>query len=184
MTTDTQKLAAILGADNEKFTLTIRGEKKEFPVSPFEGWQMLEVLKCIDALSDAGIITDEVGGALHKSFNQYKVFTRGGDHAFRALAVAVTPEEDTTQIDEMAALLRKAKVVDLIKLFGKVYKRNKDFFVQNQDEVLELFGVTKEQVGQLKEGYSSIKSLLNSFLEASRSVKSGDIPSPKLQPSE
>jgi len=181
-TNGTAQLAAVLGSDQSPFVLTIRGEAQKFPVGPFEGWQMLAVLKCIDALSDAGVITNDVGGTLYQQFNQYKMFTRGGDHAFRMLAVAVTPDEDEEAIDKTAALLRKAKVVDLLKLLGRVYKVNKDFFVQSQAEVLALFGVTVEQVTKAKEAFHSIRSLLNLYLAASPSAKSAATPWPKLPP--
>lgn len=182
---ETEKLAAILGVDNEPVTLTIRGEAHHFSVAPFEGWQILEELKCLEALSDAGIVTiaDEQNQILKQSFNQYKLVTRGGAQALRMIAVAVTAEEDATKIDATAALLRKAKAVDLVRLFGTIYKRNKDFFVQSQEELLALFGVKPEQLTKLKEGYRSIKSLLNLYLAASPSAKSAASPSLKSPPS-
>jgi hypothetical protein len=176
---ETAKLAAVLGVGNEPVTLTIRGEQHEFPVNPFEAWQILEELKCLEALSEAGVV--DLDGS--KTFNQYKLITRGGYHALRMIAIAVTPDEDG-DIGGTATLLRKAKAVDLVKLFGTIYKRNKDFFVQSQDELLGVFGVTAEQLSKLKQGYRSIKSLLNLYLAASPSAKSGASLLPKSPPLE
>ncbi len=164
-----EELAQVLGQITEE--VTIRGGRKTLTITPFKAKQFFDVLKCIDRLVDAGVVTLEMPPSgdvnaaiaqLKRELDPRKMIMRGGEQLIRIVAIGARLSVSEAEELDMA---------DLARLTGAVFKTNLDFFWQNQSEL-------KEALGPL---WETIRGLIGSDEEeAQQSATDGEISSASL----
>jgi hypothetical protein len=165
---EAEALAAALGKLSDSVTI----KDVEIQISPLCIDQIADIMLSIDRLAAKGLrvealVTDEA----HKpetSLSYTQLVLRGGKDFRDILATACkqTPE-----------FVGSLNILELAKLTGKVWKVNKDFFGQNQTEILQAFGLDETHVAQITNLAGSIKSLVTSA--PTESQTSAGLPSEK-----
>jgi|SRR6185503_2721826 len=166
--TEAAKLASSLGHSDDPYSLTVtpkNGEATKIKIEPLTLDQISNIMLLLDKLADKGI---EVDALDQKTFSNVKMITRGGEDFRQVLATAADQEPE---------FVGRLNFVDVAKVAGKVWKVNKDFFDENQIEILAAFGLEEKDLETIKNLLRSIKSLLNSTPPASPT--SADSPSDK-----
>jgi len=166
--TEAAKLANSLGHSDDPYSLTVtpkNGEATKIRIEPLTLDQISNIMLLLDKLADKGIKVDALD---QKTFSNVQMLTRGGEDFRQILATAAEQEPE---------FIGRLNFVDVAKVAGKVWKVNKDFFDENQIEILAAFGLELEDLEKIKEMLRSIKSFMNFTPPASQT--SEDSPSDK-----
>jgi hypothetical protein len=131
-------LQQALGTEPDE-ALTIRG--REIPIRPLTLEQIADILAVVERLQAKGLV--EVGladGTLKTNFSEAALFMRGGQDALDILRTAA-------RLD--TAFVKSLDAVEGLRLFKTVYAVNRDFFLRNRAEVLELIAPLVGDLGSL-----------------------------------
>ncbi len=174
-TNEAQALAAALGTQSQTVFLRLTKDQTQSPVAiePLCIDQISRILLAIDRLAASGVSID-LDAKSKISYTQ--LVLRGGRDFQEILAIAANLETD---------VIGKLDILAAAKLAGAVWKVNKDFFDQNQIEILAAFGLEQKHLEDLKSTFASIKSLVTSAPAASPTSDDSNFPksSPSPMPS-
>ncbi|MDQ3819076.1 MAG: hypothetical protein M3362_15560 [Acidobacteriota bacterium] len=118
------QLEKVLGLDEGE--VVAGGEK--FIIRPFRLRQIIQAAKFVSELADQGLVQTEEG---RRDFNFTKMLLQGGDSVLKILEIATG--KDIYWLGELDP-------VDGIKLCGKVWEVNADFFDRNKVVLMEAVG--------------------------------------------
>jgi hypothetical protein len=136
----TEEIAGALGEIKE--TVVVKGRPRV--VTPLRVKQLVDVLKCIDKLADAGVVEIKTGGdvegvveQMRRDFDAVKMILKGGDQVIRIVHIA-----SGLGISEVEGL----DMADMVRLMSAVLKVNLDFFDRNAEAFKEALGPLGEAV--------------------------------------
>lgn len=146
---EAQALAAALGNTTEP-PLSLRNQ--ELTIAPLTIDQISEILLSIDRLAEKGVKVDSIlNPDPTPSLSYTQLILRGGKDFRDILATA------SNQSREFVGSLN---LLETAQLAGKIWTVNKDFFDQNQVDILLAFGLDESHLTELKKTFASIKSLV------------------------
>lgn len=141
-----EELAEVLGEIREE--VTVKGKPRV--VTPLRTRQLVEVLKAVDRLVEAGVVVVEpeagLEGALasaRREFDAMKMIMRGGDAVIRIVSAG-----SGLSVSEVENL----DILDMVRLTGAVFKVNLDFFDRHSGEITAALGPLWETVKGLLGG--------------------------------
>lgn len=140
------ELAEALGDLKEE--VTVKGKPRT--VTPLRTRQFVEVLKAVDKLMEAGVVTIEPGAGIgeafaqaRKEFDPLKMVLRGGDQIIRIVSVG-----SGLSVSEVENL----DLTDMVRLTAAVFKVNLDFFDRNGEALAAALGPLGETIKGLLGG--------------------------------
>lgn len=149
---ETDGLAEALGDIKE--VLTVKG--RERVITPLRVKQFVDVLKCVDKLTEAGVVEIKTAGGIEgaieqmrREFDARKMILKGGDQVIRIVHIA-----SGLSVSEVENL----DMVDMVKLTSAVFKVNLDFFDQNAGAFKEALAPLGEAVKGLVGGKAAAGS--------------------------
>lgn len=170
--TEAARVASSLGHSDDPYAITVtpkNGEATKLRIEPLTLDQISNIMLLLDKLADKGIRVDEL--VEKKSFSNVQMITRGGED-FRAVLAEAT--------EQQPEFIGRLNFVDVARVAGKAWTVNKNFFDENQIEILAAFGLEEKDLEGIKSLFRSIKLLLNSTPPASPTSEA----SPSNKPNE
>lgn len=147
--TEATQLAEVLGKSTDTDFVTVKEQTVES--KPLTIDQISEIMLCLDRLSRDGV---RLTGLDAKSqFSVTQLALKGGNDFRDIIAIAT---------GQTSAFIGSLNVLEFAKVAGLAWRMQKDFFVSNQIEILQAFGLDESVVEEIKNLFASIKSLLNS----------------------
>lgn len=134
--------------------------------------QISEIMLKIDVLAARGVRVLPADSDERAGISYTQLALRGGKEVRDILAIAT---------NQTPAFIGSLNVLEFAKVAGLVWRVQKDFFVQNQTEILQAFGLDETVIEELKGLVSSLKSLATSSPAVSQTSEA--LPSDKSAPS-